>query len=507
MSDQFVRFAGWTQGDAGRVDPAFAGPMQWYGDNVQLYNSGLIGPRWGLKRVTVSGSLTLPGANGPRGFATVGNNLLITTDRTYLAPLSTLETGAVSTTAFATYPAAPTGWVTFVPMTDALVYALVNDVLYQHNTGTFTTTAVATPATFSFIRRWNLYCAAVDKTTKYRLWFSEVSAGGFNFSSWPAANYLDIGDNEPITAIVPMYNTLFVGKRSGWWAVTGVIGEATVRQISSGDGPVDARGASATADNRIAYWPKSPNPAFFNGSASSVMLDHVTATYNPSAAQAVTASPTGRTNLFGFDTGTNSRALLIAALGGASYHTFAQRLAGFAPDVISNGYGLPAGYVLAAKQSSIAGEALEVYAWQVDPDRPPLSGDTLGSYGDSSNTPIVAGFRTRAHYDGQGRDVRARSIIVRFRAWGVGSSTNKLRPGFGVSIEALGPYEDASATSQVQSWRVPYGQVSQAGQDFTVRFGLGEQGFGAGFRVVVSNMVGVAIRDIVVGVDTRGQRA
>lgn len=507
MSDTFIRFNRWTGGDAGRVDPSLAPDNAWYGSNVQMYPSGLIGPRWGLRQLTVSGGLTVPAANGPRGFAALGPNLFIATDRLYSAPLSTLDTGSLTTSAFATYPAAPTSWVSMVAETDNIVYALVNGVLYRHVVSSLSTAAVTTPATLSFVRRWGLYCVGVDATTKYRLWFSEVTSSGFTFNTWPAANYYDIGDQEPITAIVPMFNTLFVGKRSGWWAITGVVGSSiSIRQISSGDGPVDARGACATADNRIAYWPKSPNPAFFNGSSSAVQLDHVTTTYNPTAAQAVAASPTGRTVLFGHDAGTFSKALLLAALGGASYHSFAQRLAGFAPDVIENGYGLSAGYVLAAKQAAIAGEALAVYAWRIDPDRPVLSTDTLGSYGDAATTPVDASFTTRAYYDGQGRDMRVRSVTVRFRAWGVGSAGNKLQPGFGISVQGLAPYEDTLSVSDSQYWRAPYGQVSTSGTDFTARFAIGDQGLGAGFRVNVEKMIGVAIRDIVVGVDYRGQR-
>lgn len=507
MSQAYIRFGRWTGGDFGRVDAGMAPDDSWSGSNVQMYPSGLIGPRWGLKAIDVAGSLTVPNVDGPRGFATIGPNVFIVTDRLRYAPLTGLSTASLSTTAFATYPTSPTGWITIVGETSNLVYSLNNNILYQHSISGLTTTAVTTPANFSFVRRWGLYCVGVDDSVKYRLWFSEVTDSGFTFNTWPANNYYDIGDAEPITAIVPIHNTLYVGKRSGWWAITGVVGVSiSIRQVSTGDGPVDARGATATADNRVAYWPKSPNPAYFNGSSSLVLLDHVTTAYNPTAAQAVASSPTGRTVLFGYDSGSSSSALLLASLGSASYHTFAQRLAGFAPDVIENGYGLPAGYVLAVKQASIAGEALAVYAWRIDPDRPPLPADTLGSYGDASSTPLNAGFTTRAVYDSLGRDIRVRSITVRLRAWGIGSGGNKLQPGFGVSVQALSPHEDTTVSSETQYWRIPYGQVASTGQDLTARFAIGDQGYGAGFRVSIEKMVGVAVRDIVVGVDYRDAR-
>ncbi len=478
----------------------------WHGHNVQMYPSGLIGPRWGLRQITVNGSLTVPAANGPRGFATLGANLFIVTDRLRMAPLSTLQSGVLSTIPFAPYPATPSSWVTMVAQTDNLVYSLAGGAIYQHNLTAYSTAAITTPSTLSFIRRWGLYCVGVDAVTRYRLWFSQVSSAGFTFDTWPATNYYDIGDSEPITAIVPLYNTLFIGKRSGWWALTGVVGSTvSIRQVSIGDGPVDARGASATADNRVAYWPKGPNPAFFNGASSSIMLDHVTVPYNPTAAQAVSASPTGRTVLFGYDAGENSEALLIAALGGASYHQFPVELAGFAPDCIENGYGLPAGYVLAARQASVAGAGFELYAWRIDPDRPVQVTDALGSLGDNTTTPLDAGFSTRAHYDPQGRDVRVRSVTVRFRAWNVNAAIRKWAR-FGIGVNVVGPYDDVTQESSAQFWHATDESFPDGGQDLTARFAIGQQGFGAGFQIVVSEMAGVAIRDIVVGVDYRGQR-
>lgn len=511
MSDAFIRFNSWTGGDAGRIDPSLAPANTWYGTNVTLYGTGLIGPRWGLKKITLTDTagapITTSAGNGPRGFATIGPNLCVVADRMFMAPIASAMNGATQAVTFPPYLAAPQGWVTIVAQTNELIYALVDGALYQHNTGAVTTTAVTTPTRFSFVRRWGLYCVGVDATIPYRLYFSKVDDTGFSFSEWPVNNYIDVGDNEPITAIVPLYNSLFVGKKSGWWAITGVIQlSESVRQISTGDGPVDPRGACVTTDNRIAYWPRSPNPAFFNGSTTNVLLDHETVPYDPIAAQAVAAAPSGRTTLFGFDEGGQSRALSVASVGGVSYYTFGERLSGFAPDVVENGYALSHGYVLAAKQTQVAGETVAVYAWKIDPERPPLASDLLGSYGDDSLTPVDAGFTTRAYYDGQGRDMRVRSVTVRFRAWGVGSSANKLQPGFTVSVEAIAPFEDASSTSSSEAWRIPYGQAPVGGSDFTARFAIGDQGYGAGFRITVGSMVGVAIRDIVVGVDMRGQR-
>lgn len=515
MPDLFVRFDSWSAGNAGRLDPGMAPQNAWYGRNVHMYNSGLIGPRWGLKSlaVTVSGggSITVPVANGPKGFATLGSNALVTADKTYMIPLTGLEAGAGVATPFAAYPVTPSKWVTYVAQTDSMIFALVDNALYRHNTSGMTTTAVTTPSPFSFIRRWNLYCVGVDSVTPYRLWFSQITSGGFDFSVWPVGNYLDVGDSEPITAIVPVYNTLFVGKRSGWWAITGVIGTSSaIRQATSGDGPVDARGAGATADNRIVYWPRSYNPALFNGSRSSLLLDHVVPTFNPLAAQAVMAAPTGRTNIFGYDNGATSSVILFAEAGGASYHDLGVTLAGYAPDVIENGYGISTpGTILAAKKSTTAGETLQLYAWNIDADRPPIASDTLGSLGDGVNTPVDAYLQTRAWFDPQGRDVRVRSVQVRYRAWKIGSNAteaSKLMSGFGISVETLSPYDDRSSTSPEQHARVAWNEVSTSGSDLIARFAIGDQGFGSGFRINVTDMRGIAIRDIVVGLDVRSQR-
>ena len=513
MADIYPRFKSWLGGHAGRIDPTIAPEGSWFGTNVQTYPSGLIGPRWGLKQVQVLDPLgdpiVVPVAGGPKGFAVIGPNLFVVADTLYMGDLSTLEaTGTVTCEQFDAYPGTPAGWVTLVPYDTDNVYALVDGDLYQHVLSTLTSVSVTTPSTFSFIRRWGFHCVGIDSTVPYRLWFSEVSDLGFDFSTWPALNFVDIGDAEPITAIVALYNTLFVGKRSGWWALSGVIGQSTtVRQISLGDGPVDARGVAAGVDNKVAYWPRSPHPATFNGSTTALLLDHVTVEYAPTAAQAVAAAPTGRAVIFGYDDGAASKGLLISALTGTSYHEFGAQLAGWAPDVIENGYEVAAGYVLAAQQTALVGDDLVVYYWKVNPDRPALAADTLGSRGDDSDTPLDASLSTRGWIDPQGRDVRVRSVLVRFRAWDISDDVNLTTfAGFGVAVRRLAPYEEPGDTSAVQSWRAVRGELSADGGDFEVRFAVGEQGYAAGFQIAFTDMRGVAIRDVVVGIDLRGPR-
>jgi hypothetical protein len=522
--DFSVRFARWNGGNAGRVDPAMIDDNAWVGTNVQMYPTGLIGPRWGLKPIVVQTDdggdmvpLVIPQDNGPLGFAVIGPNLFIAADAAYAAPLSDLDSGTLTAVKFDDYASEPTDWVTFVPETDDTVFSLTDTGLYKHTISTFDTAAITTPADFSFIRRWNLQCVGVDADVTYRLWFSEVSVGGYDFSVWPVDNYIDVGDDEPITAVVPLYNSLFVGKRSGWWAITGLPGDSTqVRQVTLGDGPVDLRGTAATADNRVAYWPRSSHPAYFTGAATSLLLDQAPLDpYDPNSGQAVCASPTGRTVIFGYDhEDEHSHAIMVAALGGSSHHQFTENHIGsFAPDVIENGYGLPAGYILAAKQTSVVGEDLAMFAWRIDPDRPPLSTDALGAYGDGMteddppvpSPPITNDFSTRAWYDPQGRDVKVRSAIVHLRAWGIGDETTKLDPAFGLRIDRLGPYDDSSAEGTPIYWRLPYGEAPAAGGDYTARLNFGD-GFAGGFQITVVNMVGVAIRDIIAFCEFRGQR-
>lgn len=506
MTDLTIRFRNWTKGHGGIADPSMVPDGFWFGTNVQSYGSGLIGPRWGLDPVTVSGVAVAPAAGGPFGFTVLGAYAYVVTDMLYRIPLSQVATGGPATaTAFSAYPSEPTsGPISFAAESAGAVYSLVEGVLYRHDTTTMATTAITTPSTFSAIRRWNLYLVAIDSAVPGRIWASRVDENGYSFSDWPIGNYIDVGDANAVTALVPVFNALMVGKRSGWWAVTGAIGfAASTRQVVIGNGPIDARGATPTTEGRVAYWPADDVPALFNGSAVQMVEEQkVGVYYNPTAGQAVTVAPTGRTVLFGYDdTADVSRTLLWQPESGFARLEFPVRIAGFAPNDVADGTELPAGTVLAARQTTAVGQSFQMYALKVDPERPPVEADTIGSLTDDS-TDVEAEVITRDWFQPEGKQARVRDVIVQYRAWNVGEGVlNKMR----LTVTSIAPYGDVANDSDTVVWLEQATMSPTDGEDQTMRASVGDQGWGAGFRVKVDMMRGVAIREITVLVDVEAR--
>jgi hypothetical protein len=121
------------------------------------------------------------------------------------------------------------------------VASALTQFIYEYLPFDGTATATSIPVRLSVVDRWKEWLVAAKHNTN-RLHFS----GPLAPTSWSADDYVEIGDNAPITAIVPMANQLWIGKQQGWYVVTGVLGESTiVRAIDSQIGPA-APAAEAT---------------------------------------------------------------------------------------------------------------------------------------------------------------------------------------------------------------------------------------------------------------------
>lgn len=113
------------------------------------------------------------------------------------------------------------------------VASVLTQFMYEYLPFDGTAAATSIPVRLSIVERWKEWLVAVKHNTN-RLHFSAPLAP----TSWGASDYVEIGDSAPITAIVPMANQLWVGKQSGWFIVSGVLGESTtVRQVDSQIGP------------------------------------------------------------------------------------------------------------------------------------------------------------------------------------------------------------------------------------------------------------------------------
>jgi hypothetical protein len=499
VADFTVRYADFKGGDYGVRDPAKADKDTFKGVNVRPYDSGLLGVRAGVKQLAVTGLPPHPSVPGPLGFFAFKNALVIAAGRPYMFPMAG---GAAS--AWATWPVAPTMPVRFLTAND-IVYSLENNALYRHNAAV-ATTAIATPTPLSIIVRWGYYFVGVSTTVPWRLYFSEVTAAGANFDSWPANNFIDVGNTEPITALQPIFNTLYVGKRSGWNAVSGVLGTlASIRGVSIGEGPRDQRLTTITTDNRVLYWPIASAPAWFNGervfNEDQQDLPNLS---TPFPCDTVIATPTRRRLIMCSDE-TAGTHLMAWSERAWTHHLFPAKLAGLVPGQVYEGEMMPKDVIFAALAPTTIGDPIVIASYNHHLERPAHATDQHTAPSDVGTSTMVAGSVSfPAYWEPIGRQVRVRSVIVQFRKWasGVAATTNEMR----LRVDAVGRYGGGVTTGETHTWIEPCERSSSSGTDDSWRVNVGDQGFGNGFQLNLPKLAGVAIREIVVLLDVRTER-
>jgi len=503
VADFTVRYADFKGGEWGVRDPAKADADTFSGTNVWMYSSGLLGVRAGTKQLAVTGLSTHPIVPGPLAFWAYSGGLVIYLDRPYTIPFAG---GAAA--ASAPLPATPSAPLRFV-YANGLVYALSNGVLYKYSNPS-TVVTVTTPSPLSHIVRWGYYFVGVDRNTPWRIWFSTVDATGAHFDQWGANDYIDIGSTEAITSLNPIFNTLYVGKRSGWNAVSGVLGTlASVRGVSLGNGPVDPRLTSVTTDNRIFYWSLDGRPTWFNGERPFIDASQdVGIRLTPFPGDTVIVTPTARRLFMAtehVDPDEVPTHILSWADSAWSHHHFPSRIGGLVPGNVVDGSAMPPDVIYAVVAPTSVGESVAIGSLQHGLDRPGHTSDQYAAPIDVVGTELVAGsVSLPSYWEPIGRQVRVRSVIVQFRKWasGVAGARNEIE----VRIDAHGAYGRGEAQGEVAHWDEPCERSSTDGTDDSWRINVGLQGYGNGFQLHFPKLVGVALREAIILCDVRTER-
>lgn len=501
MGDFTVRYSDWKGGDYGNRDPAKADSDQYTGLNVYPYESGLVGVRAGTKLIPttgIPGHTTVP---GPLAFSVRDSTLVTVIGST---PYSVPIAGGAAT-AWAAYPSVPLKPIKFLRGA-GVTYSLSNGALYKHAT-TASTVVVPTPFPLSYIVRWGYYFVGIDQTRPWRIWFSTVNASGAQFDTWGANDFLDIGDTEAITAMVPIFNTLYIGKPAGWNAVSGVLGTlASVRGAASGNGPVDPRLTTLTTDNRILYWPVEANPAWFNGERVQLEPEQSIGARStaPFTGDTVVVTPTSRRLVMANDTPAGTQ-VLTWANSSWTRHLFPAKLAALSPPDVQAGANFPADIIYAALAPTVVGDAVVIGAYHHQLDRPGHTADTYAAPIDTGTTALVAGeVAFPSYWEPIGRQVQVRGIIVQFRKWasGVAGALNEVQ----VRLDAHGAWGRGPTTGETHHWYEPCERSSTSGTDESWRINVGQQGWGNGFRLHFPKLVGVALREVIVLCNVRTER-
>jgi hypothetical protein len=505
-ADFIKRFANFSAGEFGVVDPGKAPDNSFSGRNVVLYESGLVGVRPGLKSLPVTGLPDHTEQPGPAGFDVYNDNLVVVVDdEVFRVPIA-----APAAVSMGTYAARATSFVRFTEG-DNFLYSISEGLLYKHANDTTVNVALPAGVQLSTITRWGYYLIGADANVPWRLYFSKVSEAGPEFDVWEANAYVDIGGNSEIVALKPMFNQLLVGKPEGWWSLTGVLSlNPSVRALESGNGPLDQRAVATTTDNRVVYWGQETLPHWFNGSTVWLDENYRISRYNTTyPLDMVVATPTGkRIIMLGqAEDSLLDDTMLINREREWTVHELPVQLSGLAPSDVRHAYQLPGGVVFGAIRNDNVGDPVQIVSLQHDLERPAHVDDDWASPIDEWSSPseLVSGaMATPAWYDAQGRQVMVRNVQVLFRKWpsGVAGTLNELH----VRVRPLARWHAGTLNTESQLWTEPSERAALDGSDDSISFNFGAEGTALGFQIEIPIMKGIAIREINVACEVTTRR-
>lgn len=479
------------------------------GQNVVRYVDGSLGPRNGIKALTVTG-LPADILGSRMGIDRNGNlyfqvgTLVKTIDPTSTASQSSTAIGDAAT--------------------DLAQGVLVGQYVYAITQGSgikrldFTTPAVTSVASSPngtlLIQYGDRTLAAGNTSEKQRLYYS--AAG--NPESWPVGNYIDLGTGNTINSMIPLrggvaiytVTSAFTGLGGRWWILTGVPGvNETLREVLTGSqGPVNDADAAVPGDGVPTFAAaKSEVVGFFDGSKVS-LLRHLSVGTLPAldVRSVVGLREESDVLVYSCDSATASSGSGLMRRDGAWFrHAFAEA------DVR---------HVLTTRDGVLVSDLQEVssaqdlvimataaappvfYMWSAYNDRPPFADD----YSASVLTAADVYFTLPDIQAERGEQISVRKVTVWFRDWNTGGSANQ----FNVTITPIHQYEAGDGTAQVSvdsagvtpSFSRAASASSTGGVNLRREWTFAED-FGDSARIKVSDMRGVAIHRVEVVLDTK----
>lgn len=481
-------------GEFGDLHPSTAPPNTFTGRNVVVYRDGLIGPRAGVKKLAPT--LTANGSVIEFGIAK-GTNGVVYSQSTNVHGF-TFPNGAVAL--LGTVAAAPS-------QGDGHMVRVGNDILYYNLSGANTyqiTPATPTvadmtgaPAAIAVVQNGERVILIGNTGGKYRRLRYSAKADP---TSWPAANFIDIPypntaqEGFSLTHIAEIRQRLVIANDGGeWWALTGVPGVNDVlrRQQRADRTPANRHHAARIGEALYLVVVDGSDlpPVIFTGTTTEKdTLRHLGKWNNSNTVARVAARP-GVDHFLAL--AANGRAL--ASINGTwTFHQFAQPIA--YPFIDSNA---DSQQLFIFCDGGGASAPPLFYAFDSDLNRPAKTSDTYASPGDDSTTPVDAEFTTAVQWAKDGDELNPRWITVNFAKWNTGSTA---RNHF--DLEVIMHHRHNQAGTRVATVPLTWDEMASATtSDATpdsARFNVGAQGPGQGFQIRVSNMRGVAVRNIIV---------
>lgn len=497
MARNIVVYDDFRGGEWGSLGEYKVKPNMFSGTNMYVNRLGELMCRPGLINRTPSGTANgvvhgfgvqgVPGKDAwyiqgtaTRAFSILGGN-----------NLSTL-TGAL-----AEIPSEPVGVTTD---TNQSIMASASDKLYRVNTVALTVTALTgSPG----LRNVTLYGdrvigGYVDGSNAFRLRWSDAA----NPNSWPAANFVDVGDNWGIYGVYPQRQHLLIAKQGGYHIMTGVPGiNSVLRAQMIGSGPYGDTFSAQGMDDLVAVLPGDNTwPALHNGTTLK-QFDHLDNWLTTAKATTFPATH-GIATCNGINRGfyfiqTSGNRMIAYHNDIWSYHAFDVAVSGY---VSKQGHGQ---YVYICDGAS-ASTSPKFYIWNPLADTPGIVGGDNMMPGDDSTSLLTGNVSFPEWWDKSGDEVLVRSVIVDYRFWNTGAANTN---HFDLHVEAKNLYNVVSTVaSNTVSVDSAQASSSSSGTENRAIFGFGEQGMGNGFQLHFSNCRGLAIKRITVVLDSRPVR-
>lgn len=341
----------------------------------------------------------------------------------------------------------------------------------------------------------------IEGSNDQRIRFSDAA----NPNSWPAANFIDIGDNWGVRALWPQRQHLVIVKQTGFYVLTGVPGvNEVLRFIAKAHGPLSPNDVVCANNDMLWWWTGTgvglSGPGVFSGSKPVEFLylnNHIgsgSAGENFPPTTGIQGASEGSDDGI-FICSTENKGILYKE-GIFTYHTFGVNTSGF----LGRGQN---GRVYICDGGGAA-TAPKFYVWNYWADTPGIEGGDQMRAGDASATPVSGSVTFPEWWSQTASEVRVRSVIVDFRKWNTGGNQNN---HFDLSVDMLRRYNNTSPTaSNTVSFDESPASASSTGTLDRRIFGFGEQGVGNGFQLNFTNCKGIAIQRVEVVLDVEPVR-
>jgi hypothetical protein len=495
-----IEFKDFTGGEYDNFGPLNAPPGSWTGSNMLVYKDGSLGVRPGLYNFTPSAPAPATGlVHGFGGVGVPGADVWYiqgTATRVFSSAGTSLVT---ATGALAEIPSMP---VDYVNDTNKIIFSSEADKLYRLDTtvaSPFTVTALTgSPGAMACtIYGDRVIAGDIDGSFEYRLRYSDAA----NINSWPAANFIDVGDAWGIKSLFPQRQHLAIIKQTTFNALTGVPGSNDVlRNIATDIGNYHPLHSTMWND-MVALLPGDHTfPALWNGTRLTVpyhLRNHLTAgrTTAIPASHGVTWTNVDGLSFY-FLQASGNKAIAFQR-GTWTYHTFGVTISGY---TLKNGHG----QYLYMCDGGAVGVAPKFYFWNPNANSPGIEGGDRMRAGDDSSTALTGNVTFPEWHSPDGDEIVVRHVIVDFKKWNTGSATTN---HFDLKVAMNRIYQGTTVDSNTVSFDEAAASSSSTGTLQRRIFGFGEQQMGNGFQLVFSNIRGIAIHRIQVVIERRPVRA